>query len=404
MPDAIRRALAGIPVPVRLAAGFLWIHILFQPKIAASQIALSFGVLFGLIAWRKGQLVPVRHPVYAPMLLFFAAAIASGLAAPRPVASVLNVGSTLNFLVYPLALALYVKDPRLKWGGVAALCSMAVFQSLYGFYQYATTGHLGLEYRIRGGATHVMTYSGILLPIALLALVVAIDTRRWWAIATALTTTTAIVLTMTRSAWLGWAAGAFAILVVRKPRWIAILAPVAVLAVTFSPMSIFSRLASTFDPNQSSNLDRIRMTQAGIEIIADHPIFGVGPGNVKETYPLYRLPDAPRFRIPHLHNNIVQIWAEEGVVTLLAYLGMLASLLAWCARALRRGGEASSYAMGGIAALIGVTLAGLFEFNFGDSEVLMNFLDVMAIVTAMTIAPPGDRAATPAPRSQDVPA
>ena len=65
---------------------------------------------------------------------------------------------------------------------------------------------------------------------------------------------------------------------------------------------------------QSSNLDRIRMAEAGVEIIKDYPLLGVGPANVKEVYPLYRKHDAPRFRIPHLHNNVIQLWAERGVL------------------------------------------------------------------------------------------
>jgi O-antigen ligase len=147
-------------------------------------------------------------------------------------------------------------------------------------------------------------------------------------------------------------------------------------------MPFFARFVSSFDPQQSSNLDRIRMAQAGVEIIADHPLFGVGPGNVKETYPLYRLPDAPRFRIPHLHSNPLQIWAERGVVTLFGWLLLVGLAVRQGLRQMREGGERSSWGLVGVVATVGLVIAGLFEFNFGDSEVTMNWLDLLAVAFA----------------------
>ena len=70
--------------------------------------------------------------------------------------------------------------------------------------------------------------------------------------------------------------------------------PILTVGIALLPMSLFSRAVSSFDTRQSSNLDRIRMVQAGIEMIRDYPLLGVGPANVKEIYPLYRASDALR--------------------------------------------------------------------------------------------------------------
>jgi O-antigen ligase len=137
-------------------------------------------------------------------------------------------------------------------------------------------------------------------------------------------------------------------------------------------------MASTFDTTQSSNFDRIRMLEGGVEIIRDYPLFGVGPANIKEVYPLYRRADAPRFRIPHLHNNVVQIWAERGVLALAAYLLLLALFTRECARCWRS--TARMYAQIGVGVLVSLTIAGMFEFNFGDTEVLLSLLDLFALV------------------------
>lgn len=381
-----RRLLAGLPPAVRPAVVFYLIHLFFQPKIAASQIAIGFAL--AAFAWglARRQIEFAWSPLYPALLVYLAASLAAAMAAPDPLASLLELGEPLAFVTLPIAASLYAREPRLAAWGFGALCAMAAFRSIQGFVQYATAGHAGLEHRITGGTTHVMTLSGILLPIALATLVLAIDRRRWWQVAMAALTFAALALTLTRSAWLGYAAGAAAIVLLRRIRWVPLIAALAVAALLASPMPFFSRLASTFDPQKSSNLDRIRMAQAGAEMIADHPLFGIGPGNMKETYPLYRLPDAPRFRIPHLHSNPIQIWAERGVVALFGWL-----LLVWLAmrqglRQMKEGGERSTWGLAGLVATVGLTIAGLFEFNFGDAEVTMNMLDVLAVAFASSAA------------------
>ena len=42
------------------------------------------------------------------------------------------------------------------------------------------------------------------------------------------------------------------------------------------------------------------------------------------------------------------------------------------------------WAEGGIAAACGLFVAGLFEYNFGDTEVLLNMLDVWALTLVAT--------------------
>ncbi len=194
--------------------------------------------------------------------------------------------------------------------------------------------------------------------------------------------TLALLLTFTRSAWIGWGVAATILLISKRPRMLIFAAPALVFFITFMPLPLFGRLVSSFDTRQSSNLDRIRMIQAGVEMIKDYPLLGVGPANVKEVYPLYRKHDAPRFRIPHLHNNLVQIWAERGVLAVAAYVLLLALFLRECAKAWN--GPAGRFAEIGVAVTFGLAAAGIFEFNFGDTEVFWIFLDICALVIAYT--------------------
>ena len=159
----------------------------------------------------------------------------------------------------------------------------------------------------------------------------------------------------------------------------------ALIFLTFMPMSFFGRLVSTFDVEQSSNLDRIRMAEGGIEMIKDYPVMGVGPAYIKEVYPLYRRADAPRFRIPHLHNNVLQLWAERGILGLAAYLVLIGLFLRECIRGWN--GPSREFAQAGVAITVGLAVAGLFEFNFGDTEVFFMTLGLMALIVAFLERP-----------------
>jgi O-antigen ligase len=81
----------------------------------------------------------------------------------------------------------------------------------------------------------------------------------------------------------------------------------------------------------------------------------------------------------------VQLWAERGVLAVVAYLVLLGLFIRECARAWK--GPESRFAEVGVAVTVGLAAAGLFEFNFGDTEVFLMLLDVCALVIAFTERP-----------------
>ena len=111
------------------------------------------------------------------------------------------------------------------------------------------------------------------------------------------------------------------------------------------------------------------MLDAGMEIALDHPVFGVGPGLVQPAYSEYRSKEAPP-KIPHLHNNVVQIAAERGIAGLLAYAAVLGVFFLHVWRASPTAQQLSRpVIIGCLMAVAGVTAAGFFEYNWGDAEV-----------------------------------
>jgi putative inorganic carbon (hco3(-)) transporter len=391
-----------------LWAAFLYLaHLFLQAWVASSEITAFFAMFF--VAWSlyKGLLKPSFHILYFPLAIYGIASTASAFAAPYARHTFGENALWLKMLLFPSALILFREIPRLRQMALRTHIAFALFISCWGIFQYFALHERDLEHRITGPAAHVMTLSGLLLPTSLLLLVLALHERKVWLVGATAIVTLALLLTFTRSVWIGWIVAVFVLLSLIRPLW-AFYAAIALLYfVIFSPIPVFSRLISTFDTKQESNLDRIRMAQAGVEIIKDYPLLGVGPANIKPNYPLYRKHDAPRFRIPHLHNNIIQIWAERGVLALAAYALLLCLFLRECGRAWR--GPNRMYAEIGVVVAVGLAFAGLFEFNFGDTEVFWIMLDLYVLVIAL-IEPPlpdplyGPARVSPDPANEPLPA
>ncbi len=379
-PKRLLRLPENLPPLVRWSAFFYLAHLVFQGKIALSEITGGLALL--LLAWAlaRRQIRPSVHVLYYPLALYGIASTISSFVAPRHIHSFGENMLWVKMLIFPTALILFRELPRMRGLALYAHAVFVTWAASDGLVQYVFEGRHDLEHRITGTAPHVMTFSGELMPLAILFAILWIHTRRHWMLVPAALSTVALLLTYTRSAWLAWVLAMAVVLLFTRPRWIAYAVPVAILFLTFAPLPIFARFASVFSTKQESNFDRIRMVQAGVEIIRDYPLFGVGPANIKQLYPLYRMHDAPRYRVPHLHNNVVQIWAERGIVALVAYVLLLFFFLRECARAWS--GPARRWAQAGAAVAVALACAGLFEFNFGDTEVFYLMLDVFALVIA----------------------
>jgi len=363
---------------VALATFFYLAHIFCSGWIASSElgVVLLIGTLAYLI-W-KGEIRPSFHILYFPLFVYALDSTVSSIANGASKHAFGESALWLKCLLFPAALILFRNVPRTRDLAIKTFLAFGVFSSLYGFVQYFALHQRDLEHRITGPAAHVMTYSGLMLPVALMFLVLWIhDRRNLWLLGGTIVTTLTLLMTFTRSAWLGWLVAVLVLAALKRPRLLAYAVPAGILVITFLPLPYFARVMSAFDTKQSSNFDRIRMFEGGVEIIKDVPVLGVGPGNMKEVYPLYRKPDAPRFRIPHLHNNLVQLWAERGILGLAAYVALIVLFLRECAR-----GWGSKYAELGVAVTVGLVVAGMFEFNFGDTEVFLAMLDLFALVVA----------------------
>jgi O-antigen ligase len=356
--------------------------------LVASQISLAY-VVFALLAigwvatgWRlDGFRKALRHPLTGIVGTFALLVVLSVVFSVDPRASLRAIPSLSLFLLVPITIDLVDRPSRARAVLLAVAASGAVLAVL-GLAQLADGG-ASLENRIRANLSHYMTLSGLTLLAGCVLLAFAFEGRgrERWLGAAAVLPFAAMVFTLTRGAYVAAVAAVGAYLLLRRPRGLLLLAPALVVLFLLLPADVRHRAASIADPTDRTNRDRIAMARAGARMIADRPIFGLGPEMVKPYYTLYRDPDAPRWRVPHLHDNVLQIAAASGVFAAGAYLALLFLFFARAAHLLRTE-RAPAVALPVVAAFLGVaaaSVAGLFEYNFGDKEVLMATLPLLAL-------------------------
>jgi O-antigen ligase len=189
-----------------------------------------------------------------------------------------------------------------------------------------------------------------------------------------------LLLSRTRNAWLGALAGLVVVSVLRSRRALWLVGAAVAVVLVVRPATVIDRLTLT----DESTRDRYYMWQAGIDMILDRPVFGQGPGMIVVTYPQYRWPEAPQPFAPHLHDNALQIAAERGIPCAVFWLWLVVAAMADFWRECRRGLSGPGWVAGAALALFAAVMAaGLFEYNFGDSEILMLTLIVASLPYAL---------------------
>jgi O-antigen ligase len=363
--------------------------------LLSSQITIAYILFVPLLAgwlatgWRYESFRrALSHPLTALAGVFALLVALSVAFSVDPRASFRALPSLSLLLLVPITIDLVDAAGRAR-AILLSIAASGTALALFGLIQLAHRGP-DLQNRIHANLSHYMTLSGLTLLAGCVLLGFLFEGRgreRWLAVVAVLPFV-AMVFTLTRGAYVGAVGAVTAFLAVRRPRGLLLVVPALVAVFFLLPRDVRHRAASIADPTDTTNRDRIAMARAGGRMIADRPIFGLGPELVKPYYTLYRDPDAPRWRVPHLHNNVIQIAAASGVFAAAAYLALL-GLFFWRVGALLRirrsnagltgSGDQTLIAAAAFLAVAAASVAGLFEYNFGDKEVLMATLPLLAL-------------------------
>jgi putative inorganic carbon (hco3(-)) transporter len=407
--------MTGLAAPFPLPGLRPWLPALRDRLLAAFFVALAFSIsvsqalliaLLLVLPWTHARRLwaaaaPLRHhPLTNPFAAFAGLTLLSALLSGDPGGSLWMARDLTRIATFYLVLA-YTRDADHAWRLWTGFLVVLTLMAAYGLGQvYLCGGGPGLvpeswlaevcphRSRVSGPFSIYMTFGGVLLlgSLFLAAALANVPWRRiWWMVPAGAVTVGALAFTYSRNAWLGLAAGTAGLVVTaRRGARVAVLLAVAVAVVgALSAGGVMQRARSILNPEDATIRDRVAMWQSGLAMIRQNPIFGVGPGQVRVWYPHYRRPEAVRLSTGHLHNSPIQVAAERGLPALGVWIWLWVTFFGAAWRVLRRVGRDRPRERALVSAslwgIVGFLVAGLFEHNFGDGEVVMLVYALMAI-------------------------
>lgn len=191
---------------------------------------------------------------------------------------------------------------------------------------------------------------------------------------------TSMLLTQSRNVMLATAICFLILGVIQSRKFLLFFLASVIIAVMFLPTGMTNRIKSIVDINHPSNQSRISMYKTGIEIFKDHPWTGVADSHILEIYSTYKKPDNPGEGV-HLHNNFIMILATTGIFGFLSFLIMFILIFLKQIRFFRdeSPGINKMLILGSILVMISFQICGLFEWTFGDHEVMTVFYFLLSV-------------------------
>ena len=356
-------------------------------SIAASSIILTVLVALWSRLVINQPYASLAPRFFLPLVIYAAWTLLSVAFSIQPLTSFIESKEVLLFLVVPVVFRL-AQGQRASTIATVVLTVGAV-AAVIGVVQYAILEYDNLGQRPSGSMGHYMTYSGLLMLIITVAVsrILFGTSERTWALIVLPALIVALVVTLTRNALLGACVGVGLLLALKNFRLVVIAPIAAAVFIAVAPTTVIDRVYSTFDLQDPTNRDRLAMVTAGTAMVRDHPITGVGTEMVHVVYADYRPPTGVNEVNQHLHNVPLQIAAERGLPALLLW-GWFVVMVVLDLRQRFRQPQSRALAAAGLASVACMLTAGMFEYNFGDSEFLMLLLVLITLPAAALVRQP----------------
>jgi O-antigen ligase len=380
-----------------LIGAFLILFVFWSPiSITGAQIAVSFALLFWVVRMfviKKFRLV--RTSLNIPIAAFLVA-VAIGVIRAVDFRHSLKGYMTLGWISIFFLVVNNVKDVTQFKKLVRMVILIATIAGAYGIFQHLTRidffGNVKYVHKAFGRSPGFFNspqtfgnYILLVLPIVIgLSYYTNSKKEKQLLVLSSLIILTAIIFSYVRGAWLGLIGGLILMAVLKSKRLLyVVVAGIIVCSVwlVVFPSSIFTRrVVDTFKSERPVG-DRIYLWQGGLKIVRDYPVTGVGWEGFRKVYPMYKPPEAGKTGC-NAHNNFLDVAVDSGLLGLGIFLWLIAVIYNGALQIFK--GVADGYfkgiAWGFLGSFTAFLIAGLSQYNFGDSEVVMLFYFLLGMV------------------------
>lgn len=301
--------------------------------------------------FRENSLL-TKSTIDMPIILFFIIITISTITSINPIGSFRDLAIHAAGFCFLFVMTNTIKTKEDFNSIVTILVFSATLVALYGLFQYVVGVEIDAAWidvennpDIRARVYSVFYNPNILAEYLIMTIPLSISLF-WYSkklskkvifLGTSLVMTLALVLTLSRGGWLGFAFSALIFIILVEWKLLLSLIPITLGGIYFLPQSILNRIMSIGNLADSSNAYRIKMWAITMDIIKDHWVVGVGFGHLpfKQTYETY----IRTMPIYHSHNTYLQLAAELGIPGLLAFLLFIFILFKYGINKLIRSGD-----------------------------------------------------------------
>jgi O-antigen ligase len=357
-------------------------------SIALQNLIWIFIALFLFLRFKNSKKINWPSNLFAiSTILFLTSFFFGAIEGINPTKSFETIHKYLTFLVlFPLgAMVLPITDIRkLLNFFIAGATVCAVYGIIYKHFMIH-------QDRIDSFSGDKMVFGGMLMvSLVLIVSFLTVTPKNFWLWFSLLLIAWALLLTETRGAWLGALAG-FTLLTWRlNKKWLFTGIVLIAIGFSFAPKELQERVKSiasvgfSYDDQHqinNSGQPRLLIWVAGLKIIKDHPM-GVGQGNIEDIYPQYRVPNKDSEQtVPHLHDNFLQILAQNGWLGLAAYLFWIFAFYFEAFRFKSTKAEANQLNWTMVCIFSAVLVWGITEYTFSHQ-----FMNVQFFLLGITVA------------------
>jgi O-antigen ligase len=346
--------------------------------------------------YKKDLLRIEKLPIFEPYMFFVFAGILSIFQADEKIKAIVDLKEFLVILVFYVAYHAPIKTETKR----QILITMVITASITAILSLVDVA-LGklIQNRAKGFFSTSITFGECQAMLAVLTATLILGGQYSKKVMAGLTicfllTTSAMLATMSRGAWLGFAAGIF-ILTIKFPRKmfptiiVCTLLSIPVInqvpsfknrIESFNISKNLSALQNQIDgrfesPALQSNFGRLAIWTNGFKITSKNSVFGTGLDNVKNNY--YKVATDKEKQLDYLifghqHNSFMQMLAMTGQIGLIAFFSFIIAMLGLFIKIFKNSNPVDKKLSAGALAIFSCFIAtGLTEHSFGDEEVAM---------------------------------
>ncbi len=356
-------------------------------SISVTQISFAIGALAWLFkihltkSWKE-----LRGTRVGIAILFFCLACVLAVATSVDLeSSIKPLKKLLQFVIF-FWVANAVQDEKQRDLLIGLVIVAGAVTALNGLFPFWAQGYYSPQ-RLLGTMSMPSTLSGVLMLAGLIALgrFLFHKPKEYWVLGSLGIISLCLLLTLTRQAWLGFFTGTVFLLFFRSKKYLLILPLLLAGLLLFAPAGLKDRVFTMTDMENSGLQVRMSLWKGGWEIFKDHPVTGCGFKCVDSIHSQYPDPSGYVARIIGMHNNVLQLLVDTGVVGLGTWLSIWATYFIeifkhrWILHKETSQGNVEGLLLGSLAAVLGFIVGGFFETNIYDSEVAMLLYFLMGL-------------------------